>query len=152
MAYILCVLVALLAGTRASRRHEDTFSTVAETITQQLQRVAFRNSGTTRKGDRYSWQLIEPTGGQKFYYLEPQNVTSLHDKWGQWGASSDQRNSGRRYKFLLPAGPPPPAPPPAPPATCKVLSTMDAHDIPGHDGGEVQKLPSGQDIRTVNDC
>jgi hypothetical protein len=139
------VLVALLAGAHVT-------STAATTISQLLQRVAFRNSGTTHKTDRYSWQLINPTGGQQFYYLEPQNVTSLHDKWGQWGSSSALPNSGRRYKFLLPPPAPPGPPPPPPPATCKVVSRADARDIPGHDGGEVQKLPSGHAVRTVSDC
>ena len=159
------VLAVLLAAHRASSSSSssssqgDASSSVdGAAMIDQLQRVVFHNSGTTHKADRYSWQLIEPTGGQQFYYLEPQNVTSLHNKWGQWGEATTQPNSGRRYKFLLPpAGPPPPPPPPPPPqppprASCKVVSTTDAHDIPGHDGGEVQKLPSGQTVRTVGDC
>ena len=50
--------------------------------------IAFRNSGTTRKSDRYTWELSEPTGDQHFYYLEPQNVTTAHGLWGIWGETT----------------------------------------------------------------
>ena len=50
--------------------------------------IAFRNSGTTRKSDRYTWELSEPTGDQHFYYLEPQNVTAAHGLWGIWGETT----------------------------------------------------------------
>ena len=72
--------------------------------------------------------MIEPTGQQQFYYLEPQNVTSVHGLWGYWGSKTTMPNSGRYYKFLLPVGPPPSPPPPS---ECKVLSTAHGKDIEG---------------------
>ena len=114
-------------------------------VAHLLDRIAFRNSGTTRKSDRYTWELIEPTGNQHFYYLEPQNVTTVHGLWGIWGETT-KANSGRHYKFLLPPGPPPA------PATCKTLSTTPNHDIPGHDAGEVQHRSDGSYVRAPADC
>ena len=64
---VAVLLSVLLAGfLRASSAAQEVIA-----MEQQLQRVAFRNSGTTHKADRYSWQLIEPTGGQTFYCERP---------------------------------------------------------------------------------
>ena len=64
------------SGTAAGSRGDS-----AGGLLEALSRVRFLNNGTTTKADRYSWQLIQPTAGN-FYYLEPQNVTTIHNKWG----------------------------------------------------------------------
>ena len=129
------LLLGALAATAASAQPQAT-----PALGELLRRVAFRNSGTTQRTDRYSWQLIQPTGEQTFYYLEPQNVTAVHGLWGHWGTGTVP-NSGRRYKFLLPPTPPTPSPPPP----CKAGRLAPGKDIPGHDAGEVQ-LPAGGNV------
>ena len=61
-----------------------------------------------------------------------------------WG-EGDAPNSGRRYKFLLPAVPPGP---PLPARTCDTASTTSGNDIPAHSAGEVQLAAHGG----VADC
>ena len=82
--------------------------------------------------DRFSWQMIQPDVGE-FYYLEPQNVTTVHDKWGYWETDSVRPQSGRFVKWRLPNAPPPPLPP----GNCTELSRAPHTDLPGNDCGEL---------------